>query len=175
MILYKLTHSEHIIHISSQPGLCTFWTDMATEWPTNEMLSRGTRTTFLAGFPIAFFSGLGVAVSVLDDQTSSLVGVAISASLLPPAVNCGMMFIVAIMKDNQWDDFSMKFQPLYPERFDEAASEIVDYMNQKYPSFSSMGILSLMLTVANVIMVAAGSALMFRAKEVLPVKKKVFW
>ena len=69
----------------------------------------------------------------------------------------------------------MKFQPLYPEKFDEAASEIVDYMNQKYPSFSSMGILSLMLTVANVIMVAAGSALMFRAKEVLPVKKKVFW
>lgn len=175
MILYRLTHSEHIIHISSQPGLCTFWTDMAKEWPTSEMLSRGTRTTFLAGFPIAFFSGLGVAVSVLDDQTSSLVGVAISASLLPPAVNCGMMFIVAIMKDNQWEDFSMKFQPLYPEKFDEAASEIVDYMNQKYPSFSSMGILSLMLTVANVIMVAAGSALMFRAKEVLPVKKKVFW
>ena len=34
---------------------------------------------------IAFFSGLGVALSVIDDQTSSLVGVAISASLLPPA------------------------------------------------------------------------------------------
>ena len=32
-----------------------------------------------------------------------------------------------------------------------------------------------MLTVANVVMVAIGSALMFRAKEVLPVKKKVFW
>lgn len=58
---------------------------MAEEWPTQEMLSRGTRTTFLCGFPIAFFSGLGVALSVLDDQTSSLVGVAISASLLPPA------------------------------------------------------------------------------------------
>lgn len=38
-----------------------------------------------------------------------------------------------------------------------------------------MGIISLMLTVANVVMVAIGSALMFRAKEVLPVKKKVFW
>jgi len=35
--------------------------------------------------PIAFFSGLGVALSVVDDSTSSLVGVAISASLLPPA------------------------------------------------------------------------------------------
>lgn len=57
-------------------------------WPTQEMLNRGTYTTFLTGFPIAFFSGLGVAVSVLDDSTSSLVGVAISASLLPPAGKC---------------------------------------------------------------------------------------
>ena len=38
---------------------------------------------------------MGVALSVLDDQTSSLVGVAISASLLPPAVNCGMLLIVS--------------------------------------------------------------------------------
>jgi len=43
--------------------------------------------------PIAFFSGLGVAVSLLDDQTSSLVGVAISASLLPPAVNASILWI----------------------------------------------------------------------------------
>ena len=58
---------------------------MAEQWPTSEMISRGTKTTFLAGIPIAFFSGLGVALSVLDESTSSLVGVAISASLLPPA------------------------------------------------------------------------------------------
>ena len=38
-----------------------------------------------------------------------------------------------------------------------------------------MAIISLSLTVANVVMVALGSALMFRAKEVLQVKKKVFW
>ena len=50
----------------------------------------GTRETLLAGIPIAFFSGLGVALSVLDDQTSSLVGVAISASLLPPAGKCSI-------------------------------------------------------------------------------------
>lgn len=49
------------------------------------MNGRATRVTFLTGFPIAFFSGIGVALSVLDDSTSSLVGVAISASLLPPA------------------------------------------------------------------------------------------
>ena len=48
-------------------------------------VSRGTPTNLYAGIAIAFFSGLGVALSVIDDQTSSLVGVAISASLLPPA------------------------------------------------------------------------------------------
>ena len=46
-----------------------------------EMVSRGTMEFFYVALPVAFFSGLGVAVSVLDNQTSSLVGVAISASL----------------------------------------------------------------------------------------------
>lgn len=63
------------------------------DWPTEEMMSRGTMTTFFCGIPIAFFSGLGVAVGLLDSQTNSLVGVAISASLLPPAVNAGMLWI----------------------------------------------------------------------------------
>jgi uncharacterized membrane protein len=60
--------------------------EVASDWPVEEMKSRGTMTSFWVGFPIAFFSGLGVAVGLLDDQTNSLVGVAISASLLPPAV-----------------------------------------------------------------------------------------
>ena len=135
---------------------------MAESWPTNEMLSRGTRTTFLCGFPIAFFSGLGVALSVLDDQTSSLVGVAISASLLPPAVNCGMMYIVSAFKEEEWSSFDFNWMP--PELGETFANK----MDEIYPSFRQMGTLSLLLTVANVIMVALGSALMFRAKEVLP-------
>jgi uncharacterized membrane protein len=39
------------------------------------------------GVCIALPSGAGVALSVLGGNTGSLVGVAISASLLPPAVN----------------------------------------------------------------------------------------
>ena len=39
------------------------------------------------GVLIALPSGAGVALSVLGGNTGSLVGVAISASLLPPAVN----------------------------------------------------------------------------------------
>ena len=41
----------------------------------------------MAGVLIAFPSGIGVALSVLGGKTRSLVGVAISASLLSPAVN----------------------------------------------------------------------------------------
>ena len=74
-------------------GACCFWTDMGEGWPTLEMINRGTKTTLLIGIPIAFFSGMGVALSVLDDQTSSLVGVAISASLLPPAGACHMIIL----------------------------------------------------------------------------------
>lgn len=57
------------------------------------MYVRGTWQNVLVALPVAFFSGMGVAVSLLDEQTSSLVGVAISASLLPPAVNAGILWI----------------------------------------------------------------------------------
>jgi len=65
---------------------CTGWTKLAEGWPTAEMTIR-------EAIPVAFFSGLGVAVSVLDEQMSSLVGVAISASLLPPAIDAGILWI----------------------------------------------------------------------------------
>jgi len=64
-------------------GLITGPTQLADAWPTAEMATRGTWSNFLVGLPVAFFSGLGVAVGLLDENTSSLVGVAISASLLP--------------------------------------------------------------------------------------------
>lgn len=66
---------------------CMGFFEISEDWPTNEQESRATMQNFWVGIPIAFFSGLGVAVSVLDDHTSSLVGVAISASLLPPTVS----------------------------------------------------------------------------------------
>ena len=135
-------------------GALTSWTEMATSWPTNEMISRGTRTTFLAGIPIAFFSGVGVSLSVLDDSTSSLVGVAISASLLPPAVNAGMLWVFSAIEYAEW----------------------AEVKNTSGANFKQMGFNSLFLTIVNVLMVWLGATLMFRAKEVLPLKKKrIFW
>ena len=40
---------------------------------------------------------VGVALSVLGGNAGSLVGVAISASLLPPAVNAGLFWALALV------------------------------------------------------------------------------
>jgi len=59
---------------------------------TEEILSRGRWSILIGGFAIATASGAGVALSCTNGGISALVGVAISASLLPPIVNCGMCF-----------------------------------------------------------------------------------
>eukprot|EP00457_Paulinella_chromatophora_P003673 gb/GEZN01003681.1/.p1 GENE.gb/GEZN01003681.1/~~gb/GEZN01003681.1/.p1 ORF type:complete len:624 (-),score=73.18 gb/GEZN01003681.1/:187-2058(-) len=65
-------------------------------WPTQEMKSRTSIPGLLIGVAIAVPSGVGVAISVLTVNSSSLVGVAISASLLPPCVNAGLLFSMAL-------------------------------------------------------------------------------
>merc|ERR1740123_2587667 len=51
------------------------------DWPTEQMASRGTVVGLADGAFIAAASGVGVALSVLGDYLSTVVGVAISASL----------------------------------------------------------------------------------------------
>ena len=60
-------------------------------WPTPEMAARGDWYNLILGFAIAVPSGVGCVLGISGRNTSSLVGVAISASLLPPAVNCGLL------------------------------------------------------------------------------------
>jgi uncharacterized hydrophobic protein (TIGR00271 family) len=120
-------------------------TSVAEDWPTAEMSGRGTWENFLIGLPVAFFSGLGVAVSLLDEQTASLVGVAISASLLPPAVNAGILWVAHSFTEN----------------------DVIEYYQY--------GMVSLCLTVANIVLIWISACLMFKMKEVLPIKKNVFW
>ena len=107
--------------------------------PTDEQLNRGTLQSLYIGMPVAFFSGLGVAVSVLDEQTSSLVGVAISASLLPPAVNAGMLWTAHLFNE------------------DEGEADTYYYID---------GVRSLVLTIVNIVMIIISSMIMFRLKEV---------
>ena len=123
--------------------------DMPEEWPTFEQQSRAEMRNFWIGIPVAFSSGLGVAVSVLDEQTSSLVGVAISASLLPPAINAGMLWTTSFFYDKD---------------------------NAMPHNFGVEGLISLCLTLVNILMIIIASMIMFRVKEVsiLPLLDVIF-
>lgn len=85
------------VFIGIMVALCSAWTPSAQEWPTEEMAGRGAGVGLIAGVAIAIPSGMGVALSILGNNTSSLVGVAISASLLPPAVNAGICWMYALL------------------------------------------------------------------------------
>jgi hypothetical protein len=102
--------------------------------------------------------GIGVALSVLGNNNSSLIGVAISASLLPPAVNCGMALAFALVLS------------LAGGGGGGASS---DHTPQ---DFLALGGLSLALTVINIGAIFLAALGMFRLKEVAPVVNKVaFW
>eukprot|EP00730_Choanoeca_flexa_P018840 TRINITY_DN9182_c0_g2_i2.p1 TRINITY_DN9182_c0_g2~~TRINITY_DN9182_c0_g2_i2.p1 ORF type:complete len:703 (+),score=175.24 TRINITY_DN9182_c0_g2_i2:135-2243(+) len=89
--------------------------DWGEQWnfPSEFMRSRGTGEGILVGLGIAVPSGIGVALSVLGNNTGSLVGVAISASLLPPAVNFGMLWgfgAIAAAKGQDSDEVAKYFE-----------------------------------------------------------------
>jgi uncharacterized hydrophobic protein (TIGR00271 family) len=143
-------------------GAITGKSGLADDWPTSEMTTRGQLDTFLVALPVAFFSGLGVAVSLLDDQTNSLVGVAISASLLPPAVNAGILWVAYVFVKGGVLTSSPESYAIVEEEYDSK-----DYRR--------MGFFSLFVTLANILLIWISGMLMFRMKEVLPIKKKIFW
>jgi uncharacterized membrane protein len=58
---------------------------------SSEMIERGTPASLLMGFAIAVPSGVGVTLAVTTSGgINALVGVAISAALVPPVVNAGI-------------------------------------------------------------------------------------
>lgn len=126
------------------------------KWPTDEMNSRGDLLGLTSGILVAIPSGVGVALSILGNNTSSLVGVAISASLLPPAVNTGVLFAIAAM--------AKYYHPRTP-----TAQELVDSSLEK-------AMFSILITLANIIVIFGMALVMFKVKEVAPIPGKTrFW
>lgn len=80
------------------------------------------------------------------------VGVAISASLLSPAVNSGIMEVA-------W----------YFTKLEKLEYEVT---HNEWRRFAWV---SLSLTLVNIAMIWISSILMFQLKEVLPIQKKIFW
>jgi len=128
-------------------------------WPTSEMVGRGLADALAIGLGIAIPSGVGVALSVLGNNTSSLVGVAISASLLPPAVNCGICFAYAAFG------------------FEADSGAVNDHSHYSTPeSYIDLGGISLALTLVNIGAIYISGLVMFKIKEVAPLAEKAaFW
>jgi uncharacterized hydrophobic protein (TIGR00271 family) len=133
-------------------GFSASWSAVSAEWPTEEMASRGDVTGLITGLAIAIPSGMGVALSILGNNTASLVGVAISASLLPPAVNTGICWARAILI--------------------RTGSVVEDIDND----YVYIGGISFALTIVNIICIWLAGMFMFMVKEVAPTKtKSAFW
>ena len=72
-------------------------------WPTESMKERGDPRALYTGVIFAIASGIAVGVAVTSNGVNSLVGVAISASLLPLIVNAGMALSFAYGADFMYD------------------------------------------------------------------------
>ena len=78
----------------------TFFDKNSVDGPlghNTQMQSRGTIEGLYWGAGVAIPSGLGVALGVSSYQISALIGVAISAALLPPIVNSGVCVSAALV------------------------------------------------------------------------------
>ena len=137
-------------------GLFAGFTPEATaNWPTQEMESRGNPVGLLTGIAVAIPSGAGVCLSIIGGNTSSLVGVAISASLLPPAVNAGICFMHAILLK---------------------AGAVATESEKSSDEIAFIGGISFALTVVNIICIWVSGIIMFHIKEVSPTENKgAFW
>ena len=147
-----------------------------SQWPTQEMLSRGELRALWVGVLIAVPSGAGVALSVLGGNAGSLVGVAISASLLPPAVNAGIFWAlsVVLLITGSGPDSHAIFHG-FGQETDPETNITVSLYKPRYSTDLSMesfylGLTSLALTLINILCIIITGVLILKLKEVTPAK-----
>ncbi|XP_052866240.1 uncharacterized protein LOC128272465 [Anopheles cruzii] len=147
-------------------GLILGTTDMPWgfgDFPTEEMKGRGNARSLWMGILWALTSGSGVAVALLQGSAGPLIGVAISASLLPPVVNCGLFWALACI----WLIYEdIKMPHLKGEPFSGNSSYEFIYTNYIPTEFLINGIVSGLLTVINVICIFITAIIVLKIKEV---------
>ncbi|XP_058446934.1 uncharacterized protein LOC131427604 [Malaya genurostris] len=135
---------------------------------TNEMLSRCEVHSLLVGIAIALPSGAAVAIAILGENIGSLVGVAISASLLPPAVNAGVLWALSVLC----------FVLGTPDERYSAVVKTNIYSDNQTLELFSLGCMSMCLTLLNVICIYLMGVIFLKIKEVAPIvpkDQKQFW
>uniref|UniRef100_A0A1B0FAS8 DUF389 domain-containing protein n=1 Tax=Glossina morsitans morsitans TaxID=37546 RepID=A0A1B0FAS8_GLOMM len=135
---------------------------------TTEMLSRCELHSLIVGLFTAIASGAAAAIGILGGNTGSLVGVAISASLLPPAVNSGLLWSFAVIYKIYENDES-RFSNVVPSSI---------YSKNQATELAILGSISTCLTICNVICVYLMGILVLKIKEIAPVisrNNREFW
>ncbi|XP_031779917.1 uncharacterized protein LOC107981889 [Nasonia vitripennis] len=134
------------------------------DWPTDEMKGRGNFRSLWMGVLWALPSGTGVAVALLQGSNGPLIGVAISASLLPPVVNCGLFWALGCIwiiykptkiphiKGESMANFTSAYTYIY-----------ADYIPIE---FFCNGLISACLTLVNVICIFITAIIVLKVKEV---------
>ncbi|CAF1241468.1 unnamed protein product [Adineta ricciae] len=150
----------------------------STSFPTSEMKSRGDGKHLWVGVLIALPSGAGVALSVLGGNTGSLVGVAISASLLPPAVNCGLLFAYSLL-GNIFSSILAVQSPSVnlTNPYSSSSLNCSAYIHNDYRPLYTCNLAleaailagcSLLLTLVNIVCIVVMALIILRIKEVVP-------
>ncbi|XP_050433944.1 uncharacterized protein LOC126841479 isoform X2 [Adelges cooleyi] len=124
-----------------------------SQWVTKEMLTMTDIRSLWVSIVLAFLTGIAVPIALLGNNTFSLVGVAISTSLLPPAVNAGLLWAFAVKNIGQTSNT----------------------INLQYSSFRSVdfaikGAMSMCLTFINIICIFACGIVILKIKAVAPKK-----
>ncbi|KAM8715857.1 hypothetical protein ACLKA7_002837 [Drosophila subpalustris] len=133
------------------------------DWPTEEMRGRGNVRSLWMGVLWALTSGTGVAVALLQGSAGPLIGVAISASLLPPVVNCGLFWSMACI----WLIYPEKRIPhLKNEAMNSTSAYPFIYTDYLPTEFLINGIVSGCLTIVNVICIFITAIIVLKIKEV---------
>ncbi|KAF7996598.1 hypothetical protein HCN44_002244 [Aphidius gifuensis] len=134
------------------------------DWPTDEMKGRGNYRSLWMGVLWALPSGVGVAVALLQGSNGPLIGVAISASLLPPVVNCGLFWALACI----WIvRKKIKMPHIKGESFNDLNTSYVYVYSKSLPiEFVCNGAISACLTFVNVICIFISAIIVLKIKEV---------
>lgn len=151
----------YIIGILAGIVFSPFRGDHAFSFPTFQMLDRGIPAGILFGAAIAFVSGIGVALSVSQGAVNSLVGVAISAAVLPPICNSGMLLSIGILL------------PIMPQvSFANALNPPSTTAIYKTKDYIIMSLISLTIFVINFLFICITSIIIFKMKKFQPFSRR---
>ncbi|XP_018496808.1 uncharacterized protein LOC108864879 [Galendromus occidentalis] len=153
-------------------------------WPNSEQSARGQWRSLWVGALVALPSGGGVAMAILGGNSACLVGVAISASLLPPSINCGTLWSLALMKVIKASAQEPITMLVTLPRTNITVERVTYPAFKAHPGFEAyyfdnanmhkecavMAIISFCLTLVNIMCIIIAGSLFLKIKEVAPEK-----